>query len=205
MSTSRRQHRLNPIGMAFLVSAFFVTVLGCGPGAPVEVPQSFKNWNSPDGTFALEYPEGWEADGKGNRSRGIAWALFTKRALRVRLDASFADSLGVGAQGMNGDFEVMPLEEALQKKYRSHFEERFRDFDEDEGEAKRFNLGPGFINKFSGKDGSIKTKGIRATIVARDRSVFFEAHCPESQWEDFEPVFERMLDGIKPGVEEFGR
>ena len=205
MPTSRFQHHLNLLGMTFLVTALFVSTVGCGPGEPVAVPKSYENWNSPDGTFTLEYPKGWDAEGNGNRSRGIAWALFTKRALRVRLDASFADSLGVGAQGMNEDFEIMPLEEALQKKYRSHFEERFRGFEEDEGESKRLQLGPAFINKFSGKAGGIKTKGIRATIIANDRTVYFEAHCPESQWEDFEPVFEKMLDGVKRGVEEFGK
>lgn len=199
-----------PMPLVLLISCFVVpTIVGCG-SARVQVPEAFAKWNSKDGTFAMEYPENWDADGNGSRSRGIAWALFNDGPVRVRIDVSFADSLAIGGQASRsnqfGDefIEPVPPEDIIQEKHRSWFEENFSDFEEDEGESKRLQLGGARINRFSGKNGMVKTKGIRATIMTNDRSVSYVAQCPASYWEDFEPVFVRMLDGMSRGTEELG-
>ena len=69
-----------------------IVAIGCQP-AEVAIPDSYEHWNSKEGTFALEYPSGWESKGNGNKSNGIAWAEFTDGPARIRIDATFQDAI----------------------------------------------------------------------------------------------------------------
>ena len=202
------------IGTFFLLVATLVipTISGCSPTAvTVEVPDKFTEYNLKDGTAAINYPDGWDAKGNGSRSRGMAYALFTKGDWEIRLDASFADSLASGggmAQGMIGEMGgveeamLLPPEQMIQEKNRAWFEEKFRDYEEEEGELIRIPLGNSYVSEFSGQKGWVKVKGIRAAIMARDRSVSFHAYCPASKWEDFGPIYRKMFEELKPGVQQ---
>jgi hypothetical protein len=191
------------------VSLVILPIVGCAPAAKVEVPTEFTEYNLKDGTAAINYPTGWEAEGTGSRSRGRAYATFRQGDYEIRLDASFADSLASGggaAQAMIGKMggvdapELLPPEEMIQKKNLSWFEEQFKAYEEDEGELIRIPLGNAFVNNFSGQRNWLKIKGMRAAIMARDRSVSFHAFCPASKWETFGPIFRKMFEELKPGV-----
>lgn len=194
-----------------LIAFLFVPLLsGCSPSA-VAIPDKFTEYNSKDGTFAINYPEGWDAEGSGSRSRGNAYAKFTKGSSEIRMDASFFDSLasggGMGQQlvGKMGGVDSaidLPPEQMIQEKNRSWFEEEFVGYEEKEGESVRVPLGKAYLSEFSGKKGFTKVKGIRAAIMARDRTVSFHAYCAESQWEDFGPIYRKMFDELKAGVEQ---
>ena len=184
-------------------------VAGCQP-ATVAVPDQFERWNSNDGSFAIEYPAGWEAKGSGNKSRGTAYARFENGAVKIRIDASFQDAVlgdlaDMGGGTMLGDEEMDFTENREQKIHKfwlKHYQDKYNKFVEDEeGVASRVKLGANFTTRFSAVDGFAKLKGIRSTITSRDRGVTFFASCPEHQWKDFEPVFQRMLESMTLGVE----
>ena len=185
-------------------------VLGCAP-ATIKAPENYTNYNSKDGTFAVDYPEGWDANGNGSRSSGQSWAEFKMGSIVIRIDASFADSVkaesfsnGMGAallEGISGELEDETPEAAMQAYWQEHYEDKFSKYKQEPGESIRTRLGPTFMNKFSAQSGFSKIKGIRATTIARDRSVTFFAHCPQKQWDTFGPVFEKMLTGMTIGSE----
>ncbi len=205
----------NRCSYRLLVNAMAVALLGtllpgCAP-AKIPVPDSFTEYNSQDGTFAINYPEGWDAEGTGNRSRGLAYAIFRKGPMEIRLDASFFDSLAsgggmgqalVGKVGGVEEAALLPPEQMIQEKNLAWFEEEFKDFKEDAGELVRIPLGAAYISEFSGQKGWLKVKGIRAAIMGRDRSISFHAYCPASKWENFGPIYRKMFDELKAGVEQ---
>lgn len=199
------------IGTTCLMVATLVVPLlsGCAP-AKVAIPDKFTEYNSMDGTFAINYPDGWDVEGTGSRSRGKAYAIFTKGPMEIRLDASFFDSLasgsGTGQQivgemaGVDGGFNMLP-EEMIQEKNLSWFEEHFEKFEDKEQELVKIPLGKACLNEFSGQKDWLKVKGMRASIMARDRTVSFHAYCPASKWDDFGPIFRKMFDELKMGKE----
>ena len=198
---------LSPRLVLLVAISCCITVAGCfGPGE-VKVPENYVEYNSPDGVFALDYPEGWDAEGNGNRTRGSAYANITKSPIEIRIDATLGYELHAGALLAAGGDENstegvnLTKEGVIHDSWRPDFEEKFAGYEEDPGTSKRFNIGPARINKFSGKRGYTKVKGVRATYALLDRMLAFEATCPESQWPKFEPVFEKMMDSFRRGVE----
>ena len=194
-----------------LIGAIFscAFVGGCMPPAEVAVPQNYVEYNSPDGVFALDYPEGWEAEGNGNRTRGTAYANITQPPIKIRIDATLGFELKAGMLLAGGGDETStegPLnltkEGVIHDSWRPEYEEKYSGYEEEPGYSTRFKLGPARVNKFSGKQGYTKIKGIRATFSLLDRMLSFEATCPESQWPKFEPVFEKMLESFHRGVEQ---
>ena len=65
-------------------------MIGCN-SAPVAAPSSYADFNSKGGTFALKYPEGWQADGGGKR--GLEWAKFTSGSAEIKVDTGVTGSL----------------------------------------------------------------------------------------------------------------
>ena len=193
--------RIGLQSVALLIAGVLVLSSGCAPEM-VSSPESYANFNSREGTFAMEYPEGWTADGNGNRSRGVAWAKFEKGPIEIRIDASFTDSLGGDIPTDNDTPDELKPEALLQQHYLEYYQDKFSGYSQDEGETIRTSLGPTRMNKFTGSQGFSKIKGIRASIMGHDRGVTFLAHCPENQWETFEPVFDRMLRSMKVGRQE---
>ena len=193
-----------------LIGAIFLClfVAGCSGPAKVAVPKDYVEYNSPDGVFALDYPEGWEAEGNGNRTRGNAYANITQPPIEIRIEATLGFELraglllaGGGDENSTEDPLSLTKEGVIHDSWRPEYEEKFDDYEEEPGYSKRFRLGPARVNKFSAKRGYTKVKGIRATFSLLDRMLTFEATCPASQWPEFEPVFEKMLESFRRGVE----
>lgn len=67
-----------------------ILVIGGCTGKAV-VPTSYNTYNAKDGSFQIQYPAGWEADG-GDRS-GYAWAEFTSGGAVISIDANVIGSL----------------------------------------------------------------------------------------------------------------
>jgi len=205
---TQRRSKYSPYSV--LIGAIFccATFGGCfGPGE-VEIPENYVEYNSPDGVFALDYPEGWDAKGNGNRSRGNAYAKINQPPIEILIEAKLGYELRAGAllaaggdenstEGLGG----LTKQGVIHDSWRPDYEKKFGDYEEEPGISKRCKLGPGRINKFSGKRGFTKIKGVRATYLLLDRILTFEATCPDSQWPKFEPVFEKMMDSFRRGVE----
>lgn len=194
-----------------LIAAFFLcaSFTGCSGPTEVEVPQKYVEYNSPDGVFALDYPEGWNAEGNGNRSRGDAWANITQPPIEIRIEATMGYELKAGvllaAGGDENSTEGVNLTKqgVIHDHWRPSYIEKYSGYEEEPGVSKKFNnFGPARINEFSGKRGYTKIEGVRATFLLLDRILSFEATCPQSQSEKFKPVFEKMMESFRRGREE---
>lgn len=195
--------------LSVLVLAFFL-LAGCAP--EVKVPEKFTHWNSKDGSFALNYPEGWDSVGGGSRSSGLAWAEFKSGGYKVRIDANFNDSMKadaynsspMGSAMLDGKHapEFDSAEAAIQAFWKEHYEEEYSEYKEQKGEAFRTKLGATVMNRFSAKSGMTKIIGIRATTLSNDRSITFFAYCPGNKWKTFLPIYEKMLKEMTLGKEE---
>jgi hypothetical protein len=72
------------------IAALFASALGCG--APVKVPTSYAKWEpASDANFAIDYPEGWLADGGGKH--GVQWAEFKKSGCLIKCSTDQSSSL----------------------------------------------------------------------------------------------------------------
>jgi len=193
-----KRHLKLAICFVALTSLVFV---GCQQ--KVAVPDKYANYNCKDGSFAIDYPALFERKGGVNKNQGSAWAKFEKGGISIRVDSSFMQSVLGDIMGNSGDTSQMSDDERpeaqLHEFNREYYTEEYRDFEEEPGETKRLPLGMTRITVFTATDGFGKIKGIRSTTCQRDKGVTFRAYCPESQWDDFKPVFEKMLDSLKRG------
>lgn len=186
---------------------FLSLLVGCQQ-AKVAVPQNFDNWNSKDGAFAIDYPADWEPKGGASTGHGSSWAKFEEGGISIKIDASFTQSVLGDLMGNAGDTSELPdheRPEALLHDYNiDYYTENYRNYEELTIETKRLPIGMTRIAEFSASLGPLsgKIKGIRATTCTMDKGITFRAYAPESQWEEFKPVFEQMLDGMKRGRKE---
>lgn len=179
-------------------------VVGCSQ-APVAAPTSYAEFNHKEGTFACEYPEGWEA--KGGGKHGPIWATFTSGPVEIRMNGDLAGSLmGDAMGGRQQDelpFELQPVhiihvndEESAKDKYSGYKEI---------GQPKELEvrLGPGRVSEFTASTtfGS-GLHGFRATVLGHNKRVVVFCVCPESDWKTLQPAFERVLKSLKRGMAE---
>jgi len=187
----------------FLIGAAVLSAtVGCGSD-PVEAPKSFADFNSPVGTFACKYPEGWKAEGGGKR--GLEWAKIESGPAHIQIDAGVAGSLvgdiaGIGKDPNNTPPELEPVhtvhvagEKAAEKQFSGYKEI---------GNPEPFEaaLGPARRSEFTASTtfGS-GLHGYRATVLAHDKSVTVSCICPESDWKTLQPAFDTVLTSLHRG------
>ncbi len=203
-------HRLQTALSLMIVVAL---ISGCSSD-PIEAPASYEKWNAKDGTFLIEYPQGWEADG-GGRS-GIQWARFKYGDADIHVSVKFSDSVigdivGGGGPGVPvGDFgdELAGADElaAVDVVHASKKEEVAEDFSGyEEKEAVKISppLGDGRKSEFT-TSGFTPLHGYRATILNKDRGISVICRCAESDWETLKPAFDRILNSIARGSKHAG-
>ncbi len=179
-------------------------VAGCG-SAPVAAPAEYADYNSPGGTFACEYPKGWESEGGGKR--GLEWAKFKSGPAEIKMDAGVAGSL-MGGDG--GGFlpedtppELEPVHGVHEMAKRSA-EQEFSGYKEvSEIEEIEVALGPARRSEFTASStfGS-GLHGYRATALGKDKAVYVYCVCPESDWKTLQPAFEKVLTSLRRGQAE---
>ncbi len=175
-------------------------VLGCGGTVPA--PTALVPYNSPDGRFSCDYPQGWEVAGGGKPDLPYSSTRFTSGNAEIRVDTDVAGSLfgdiaKAGGAGAGGDTEppvakVHPLGVRHMKQEFSNYTER---------EATSFQskgLGEGRKAIFIA-DGSLggKTYGYRATLLTGDRRVTILTFCPAPNWQILKPTFDKIILSLR--------
>lgn len=185
------------------------TALGCGEA--VKTPTSFKKWNAKDGTFALEYPEGWSAEGGG--SMGIQWAEFKKGSCAITIDTNVSGSvvadIAGSTPGLGGDGE--PIDPKIAEKMapaavshnwikndETRFE-KFKNYKEEEPTVIRPPLGEGRKSLFTASTGMSKVKGYRITIPTNDKAIIIFAYGPEKDFGKVQAAYDKIFDGMQMG------
>jgi hypothetical protein len=197
--------RFVPLSIVVCLAA----VLGCG--APVKTPTSYSKWEpASDAIFALDYPEGWIADGNGKN--GIQWAEFKKGGCLIKCSTDQSSSLvgditqsfnnmGGGDSGMSEEeMEELAPAAAAHKWNKDKAREDYSNYKE-EKEMIKFTSGLGDARKsvFTGSVGGRSVKGYRATFLARDRGVTVICHCAAKDFERLKPAFDKVLESVRRG------
>jgi hypothetical protein len=170
------------------------------------VPTSYSTYNAKDGSFQIQYPEGWESD--GGDTRDYAWAKFTSGGAVISVDANAVGSLlgdiagprtmHVGGQVVTPDEENAPV-----AKVHEHEKEGFES-DEGVTEEKPVVVRTGFPDarksEFSGsKTFGGKFRGCRVTALSVNKRVRVVCECPESEWESLKPAFDKAIQSVAMG------
>lgn len=188
------------------------TLAGCAEG--VKTPTAYKKWNAKDGTFALEYPEDWQADGGGNM--GIQWAEFKKGPCVISVDTNVSgsvvadiagnaqpDASGEGPQLDPKELEKLAPAAAAHdwiKNDPSRFES-FKKYNEEEPVKIEPPIGEGRKSLFTATTGGRKVKGYRITIPTRDKAIIVFAYGPEKDWDKLQGAYDKIFNGMELGQE----
>jgi hypothetical protein len=195
------------VGLGGLVVAAtaFAAFAGCG-GSPAKAPTAYADYNSPGGTFACQYPEGWEADGGGKR--GLEWAKFTSGSSEIRVDTGVAGSLmgdiAGTLGGKTGEEELGPEFEPVHDVHiagKDWAEREYSGYKEvGEPAVLEASVGPARKSEFTASStfgGGLH--GYRSTMLGHDKAVTVICVCPESDWKTLQPAFDHVLSTFKRG------
>jgi hypothetical protein len=180
----------------------FAIALGCE--GTVAAPTSFAPYDSADGRFSCDYPQGWEVEkGAGKQDAPYSYAKFRAGGAEIRVEADFAGSLfgdmAKAGAAMSGDAEapvarVHPLGERHMKEEFTNYQER---------EAKGFQskgMGEGRRSMFTADQTfGGKTFGYRATLLTGDRRISVVCTCPAGNWQTLKPGFEKVIASLRQG------
>jgi hypothetical protein len=191
-------------------------ILLAGCSESVQKPTSFKKWNAKDGLFAVEYPDGWKADGGGKQ--GIQWAEFKKGSCVITIDSNIsgsavADIAGSATAGLSGD--GAPIDPELAEKMApaaaahnwiakdpQRFE-KFKNYKEEEPTKITPPIGEGRKSLFTASAGmGQKVKGYRITIPTNDKAIIIFAYGAEKDWSKVQEAYDKIFDGMEMGTPE---
>lgn len=193
--------------IAVIVGMVLFCNVGCGGKIPA--PKSYKRWNAKDGSFSVDYPAEWQADGGGKQ--GIQWAEFTSGNAQIRINLDVSSSLvgdiaggQAAAAGLEGADEETKLELApVSAAHRFNMEASTQDMEgykEEKAAAFNSQLGDGRKSVFKSK-GSFGSamRGYRATALTNNRGLRIICICPAKNWETLQPAFDKILASLGPG------
>lgn len=185
------------------------TLVSAGCGSKAVAPTSYAAFNlkGEPQSIALEYPEGWAADGGGKANH---WGRFTQGDAVISFQTDIAGSLmadvsGGGMPFVDDDGNVHQPEPPIVKLHASGQDKVAEEYsgylEEEEPDVFRNALGEGRKSEFvaDGGIGGGKIHGYRATFLSRDRRFVVICTCPHSDWKTLRPAFDRVLDSFKSG------
>ncbi len=180
-----------------------ILVIGGCTGKAV-VPTSYNTYNAKDGSFQIQYPAGWEADG-GDRS-GYAWAEFTSGGAVISIDANVIGSL----IGDISKSSIIPMGIVTDQEDRApvaavHAHEK-QGFEDKKGvtEEKPVPVKTGFPDARKSEFSGAKTfggaiRGCRVTALSNTKRIRVVCECPESEWEALKPAFDKAIESAAIG------
>lgn len=197
-------------------AALILGTAGCG-GGPVSAPTGYAEWNAKDGTFRIDYPDDWKAEGGGRHS--VQWATFTKGSAMIDVKVSFSESvqgdiLGGGAgvgqattiMGPEGDSsgedEPPPPVAILHEAKKKNFAKQYSEYKEQAAIKIQPSLGEGRKSEFTAATSFRKIHGYRTSILNSNRGITIICQCAEADWNTLKPAFDKILDGVTLGVKE---
>ena len=187
-----------------VVSGTILTA-GCGASPPVAAPTSYVAFNHKEGTFACEYPDGWEADGGGKH--GQIWATFESGPAEIRLRGDVAGSLMGDAMGGRHQSDLPPELQPVHLVHVDALEAAQDDYAgyQEVGQPQELevSLGPARVSEFTASTtfGS-GLHGYRLTVLGHNKRVTGFLICPESDWQALQPAFDHTMSTLKRGIAE---
>lgn len=192
-----------------LLSCLALFAVGCGGGAPVVIPKTYTEYNCPDGSFAVLYPDGWTVE--ANQGPTSAWAKFTSGSalIRVRSDpqASLMDDAGGGRTAdRNAPVPELAPVHGIHEMALDGAPDDYGSYQETPAGIQELDckLGPARFSEFTGTAGygGGAVHGLRATAIGSKRGVHVVCVCGEADWPKLKRVYNRVIKSVKRGQEE---
>lgn len=209
---------MNRCGMLLLIvasSGLAIASIGCGVG-DVPAPTTFAKYNAQNGDFAFEYPEGWDTAGYGKQNHVVE---ITKGAVAITVKSDLTGSLvgdiiGSGMSVMTGGAPPGELDEKqaealedlepvaqVHQLGQKELAEAVSNYSEGKAEKISTSLGEGRKSEFTGKQSlGREIRGLRVTVLARDKRVVVICSCPASNWQTLQPAFEKLIASLQSGT-----
>ncbi len=187
------------------IAALYMTgLLVSGCSGPVAVPDSFTNYKAKDQSFAIDYPEAWDAVGGGQS--GFYSARFTSGSASIKVTADMVGSVIGNIMDPNSSSSDEEVPEELKAIYQVHemgkekMAEEFSKFLESPPTPTQTAFGDSRLSEFTG-GGSFggRMHGYRLTALGVDRRITVVCCCREGDWEALKPAFRRVLATLSHG------
>lgn len=209
------------LGVVGLVGIGFVAVKmfgGGGGGQTKSLDKQYVTVRHEISSFSIDHPDDWKAaiaGGSGGAPPSIQIdgdeAYFrVKGSLggaaigdAAQAGSNLGSNLGINLPGEEGedagggeDLAPVAVVHEMQGKF---FEQDYDDYEETPGQKIDTPFGEGRISTYTAKKGMFggKIKGFRASFLATDYNYNIYCYVPEKQFEQYEPVFRRMIGSFK--------
>lgn len=197
-------NRLVRVGCGCALAAVLALVYaGCGS---VAAPSAFAKYQAKDGSFDVEYPQGWAAEGGG---KGHYWSKFTKgnAIIRVGTDVSgslLGDIASAGMGGLMGEEEIPEELEPIAQVHQQGLEQVQIDrpnYKEQDPVKVTAPIGEGRRSEFADTTTlGGQLRGYRATFLSRDKRITVSCQCNGSNFDVLRPAFERVIESVANGT-----
>jgi hypothetical protein len=193
------------VGVVVAILAFFIVRAAIPSKIPV--PTAFTTYTSASGVFALDAPEGWNRKGVDvQREDGLTGQQSTADADGATITSGKAiiqvwtDSGGDAMQNQllsGGGPNFAALLDDKNKEFMGIMKKRVSGFTETDSTT--FSLAPfgAKVVEYTGTSGFLifggKVHGYAATVQGPKHFMQILLQCPENNWDDLKPVYERIL------------
>jgi hypothetical protein len=167
-------------------------------------------YKAKDQSFAIDYPENWEATGGGQA--GFYSARFTSGSASIKVTADMVGSvigdiaksqtqmLGGGALEEMEELEELEPVHQVHEMGKEKMAEEWANFEESPPATVQTAFGEGRLAEFIG-NGSFgaEVRGWRLTALGVDRRITVVCCATEKDWETLRPTFEKAIASLKHG------
>jgi hypothetical protein len=182
------------LAMVMFIAAA-VAIAGCAGRAVI--PTNYNTYNSPDGTFKIQYPAEWTSEG-GSKGQ-FAWAKFTSGHAEIEVDSNAIGSLISNMVTSSDPQDTAPVAGV-------HEFER-QGFEDDDASHKEEKAVPVLTGMSDARKSEFTTStafggsvhGYRVTTLTNDKRVRIICKCPESEWKDLKPAFDKIIASLAMG------
>jgi len=184
---------------------YVVTTSSSAAKAPAE-PQQYVAYQSEDGGFGADAPEGWETKGAGGTGGLPPWARFKDGTASISIKANLAGTVMsdmFGATQDGGGIGEIPEDQTPIAKLHEFQRERialnFSDgsYEEQPGNNIKIPYGEVRISEFTASEGfGSSVRGYRMTMSSVKWQFNVVAKCPKRKWEQYQPIFDHVLRSI---------
>ena len=174
---------------------------GGGAGAQAAAPVKMVEYRSEHGGFSADYPEGWSEEGGGGTGGVPPYAKFKTGEALFEIRANRRGSAVSAGVPMDTGEEIPEELEPVAQMHdfqKQKFKADYNDYEETPAKKIEIPFGNARISTFTGDEGLLgsKIKAYRVTLLGHNHQFNVTAKCPEKQWDEYEPMFMKMINSI---------
>jgi hypothetical protein len=201
-----------------VIAGIVLTIGGSGKSVAVAAPTQWTKYTSTDKTFLCEAPNGWKKSERGVPGGMAGGVIFRQGKAVIDVSSDLMGSL-MGDIAASSDAQMSNLASSLpggdnaasvsqrrppvEKLHLAALEDmqdKYEDYEESEMKAFPCALGEARVSEFTGKSRKMgKRRGLRATILGRERRVTVLCACRPDDFKTLSPAFSKVMRSLAAG------